>query len=185
MLQLFIPKSQYWDEKKEEFVYIGKDITLKLEHSLISISKWESKWHVPFFETDMTKEMAISYIECMTLNPDVDASVYSRITTEHVKLIKDYIQDPMTASKITERRQQQKQHEYMTSELIYYLMIQYGIPVEFEKWHINRLIMLIKICDVKNNSGSKSSKMTQSELLQNTRAINEARRASAKAKRKV
>ena len=75
MLQLFIPKAEYWDEKKEEFVYVGKDVTLKLEHSLISISKWEAKWHVSFFQSEKTNEMLLSYIECMTLNSDVDQSI--------------------------------------------------------------------------------------------------------------
>ena len=174
MLQLFIPKAEYWDEKKEEFVYVGKDVTLKLEHSLISISKWEAKWHVSFFQSEKTNEMLLSYIECMTLNSDVDQSIYLRLTKEHYDQINKYLSDSMTASTVKDIKKHPRTNEILTSELIYYYMIQYGIPVEFEKWHINRLIMLIKICGAKGDSGAK---MSRSEIFKQNKALNEARKA--------
>lgn len=174
MLEVFIPGNrEYWDEIHNEFVYSGKDTTLRLEHSLISISKWESKWCVPFIESDKTNEQILDYIKCMTLNQGVDPSVYNNLTAENIKAINDYIAAPMTATTINDRNVKKKMSEKVTSELIYYWMIAFNIPVEFEKWHINRLMMLIRVCAAKNE---QPKKMSRSEIMSQNRAINAARR---------
>lgn len=175
MLKIVVPgKQEFWDELHEVFVYSDdKDVTLRLEHSLISISKWESKYHVSFLETDKTDAQILDYIKCMTLN-EVDDDVYNRLTLENIKDINAYIADPMTASTVHDPSTSRRSVERVTSELIYYWMITYGIPVEFEKWHINRLIMLIRICSAKAAGGKK---MSQSEIMRENRALNAARRA--------
>ena len=159
-----------------------KAVTLKLEHSLISISKWESKWCVPFFETEKTSEQVLDYIKCMTLNTDVDPLVYNNLTRRDIDTINNYIAAPMTASKVTpDKRSHKQSNEYVTSELIYYWMIAYNIPVAFEKWHLNRLIMLIQICSEKNKPAEK---MSRNEIVRQHRAVNQARRAKAKSKKR-
>lgn len=176
MLEIVVPGSQeMWDELHQEFVYgDGKDVTLRLEHSLISISKWEAKWQIPFISSDKNEEQIMDYIKCMTLNPPADPEVYNRLTLENVRKINEYIESPMTATTIHERQGGRKNNEIVTSELIYYWMITFGIPVEFEKWHINRLIMLIRVCAAKNEP---SKKMSRSEIMAQNRALNAARRA--------
>ena len=173
MLQITVPKRELWDEVNERFIRT-KEVTLKLEHSLISISKWESKWCIPFFESEKTAEQVFDYIKCMTLNADVDPLIYNALTREDINKINEYIEAPMTASKVTPDQTSKKSTEYITSELIYYWMIAYNIPVAFEKWHLNRLIMLIQICSEKNKPDKKMSK---SEVMRRHRAINQARRA--------
>ena len=173
MLPITIPEGEYWDEATETMSYTKKTV-LRLEHSLISISKWEAKWCIPFFDSEKTNEQILSYIECMTLNPEVDPKVYSRLTADNIKAINDYIAAPMTASKVKKVQNTSKRGEYVSSELIYFWMIDCGVPVEFEKWHINRLIMLIRICYDKNKGGGK---MSTKEIMRENRALNAARRA--------
>ena len=182
MLTLIIPPitQTLWDEEKEEFItdVCGNKEILQLEHSLISVSKWESKWKKPFFsKKGMTEEEALSYIECMTLNRHVGSDVYRRITREDRKVITDYINDPMTASNVTNRKKKRGSSERVTSELIYYWMITLGIPVEFERWHLNSLITLIRVCNVKNQPPKKMSK---NEVLNHYSALNERRRKKFK-----
>lgn len=178
MLPITVPKGEYWDEEKEEFVFTNGGL-LKLEHSLISISKWESKWNVPFFETEKTDEQILDYIRCMTLNPDaVDPELYTHLSRQNVLDINDYIAAPMTATKISSSINDKKTSgEFITSELIYYWMIAYNIPVEFQKWHINRLLMLIRVCSEKNKPPKKMSRRQIAEI---NRARNEARKAKYK-----
>lgn len=183
MLEITIPGGEYWDEAKEEF-FFTKPVTLKLEHSLISISKWEAKWHEPFFEKDAVRtgkttsksdEQVIDYIRCMTINKVDDPNVYYRLNGENVRKINEYISDPMTASVINSMDDKlKKSSEFVTSELIYYWMIAFNVPVEFEQWHINRLIMLIRICSEKNKPPKK---MTPRQIAERNRARNEARKA--------
>jgi len=175
MLQITVPARELWDEASERFIRL-KETTLKLEHSLISISKWESKWCKPYFETeDKTDEEIRDYIKCMTLNTNVDDLVYQCLTYQNISDINNYVMAPMTASTVkTLDEAKAHNNEFITSELIYYWMIAYNIPVEFEKWHINRLIMLIRICSEKNKPPKK---MTTREALQHQRALKAARRA--------
>jgi len=175
MLELKIKGGEFWDEGKREF-FNYKDCTLKLEHSLVSISKWESKWLKSFFDQEKTAEETLDYIKCMTLNKDVDSSVYSRLSMKDIKAINDYINSPMTATTIAKSDDKtQGSHGFTTSELIYYYMIQYGIPVEFEKWHINRLITLIRVCSEENKP--KKKKSNPKDLARRYREINNARLA--------
>lgn len=178
MLPITVPKGEYWDEEKEEFVFT-KGGLLKLEHSLISISKWESKWNVPFFETEKTDEQILDYIRCMTLNPDaVDPELYTHLSRQNILDINEYIAAPMTATTISNAVNDKKTSgEFITSELIYYWMIAYNIPVEFQKWHINRLLMLIRVCSEKNKP---SKKMSRRQIAEMNRARNEARKAKYK-----
>ena len=184
MLQITIPapKSEQWDEKKEEFVYTthGKDTTLSLEHSLVSISKWESKWHKSWIDSkDKTDEETIDYIRCMTITQNVDPEVYSRLTRENINKINEYINDPMTAVYFPQEKNKKKSRDTVTSELIYYWMISQNIPVEFQKWHLNRLLALIRVCSMKNDPGKK---MSTNELMRRNTDINKARRAMMKSK---
>lgn len=177
MLQIKINPKEMFDEDKQEFIQLPGKI-IQLEHSLLSISKWESKWHKPFIsKEEKTLEETIDYIKCMTLSPDVNDDVYLGITNENIKEINEYIDDSMTATWFNEKSLKKgvskKTDEVITSELIYYWMIALNIPVEFQKWHLNRLITLIKVCDIKNTPPKKMSKR---DVLSRNRSINEARR---------
>lgn len=173
MLPLFVKGQEFWDEEHEQFVY-GSDVTLKLEHSLISISKWESKWMVPFFESEKTSDMVKDYIKCMTLNSNVDPSVYDRLTLKNIDEINEYIASPMTASTIKETKKgPSRTSEIITSELIYYWMTAFNIPAEYEKWHLNRLIMLVRICSEKSKPPKK---MSAREIMAQNKALNAARK---------
>lgn len=176
MLQITVPGIDGWDEIKEEFVTL-KDTTLVLEHSLISISKWESKWHKPFLTKDeKTPEQVNDYVRCMTINPNVPDEVYNRLTRQNIADVLAYINDPMTATTITERGGKKFSREIITSELIYYWMVALEIPFECQKWHINRLMMLIQICSIKNQPDKK---MSRKSTMQQNAALNAARRQKA------
>jgi len=171
MLQIIVPGTELFDENTETFIKTN-DTHLKLEHSLLSISKWESKWCKPFLGQERhTPHEMLDYIRCMTLNP-VSKDVYNALTEENMRAISDYINHPMTASKVYDSSPHTNKKEIVTSELIYYWMLNYQIPFECEKWHINRLLMLIQICNAKNNT----KKMSKQEILAQNRALNRARR---------
>ena len=174
MLKIEIPADEYWDESKCEFVN-SKGQTLQLEHSLVSISKWESKWHKEFLSNKpMTHEETIDYVKCMTLTQNVDPEVYERLSRENIEAIKAYIEDPMTASSVRDEKPQGSANkERVTSELIYYWMIALNIPMECQKWHLNRLLMLIRICNAKNTPPKKHSTR---DLYRHHNAVNAANR---------
>ena len=175
MLEITVPASEVYDEVHESFIFT-ETCKLQLEHSLISISKWESRWHKPFItsskEDRHTNEELLDYIRCMTLNRNVDPNVYLVLTPSNLKAIEAYMNDPMTATTVRDIPGSPMRREIVTSELIYYWMVSFNIPVEFEKWHINRLIMLIKVCSAKNNP----QKMSNKAILAQNRRINEARK---------
>lgn len=174
MLQIYVPASEWFKSETNEF-FNTKATTLTLEHSLISISKWESKWHKPFISDEVkTREETLDYIRCMTLTQNVDPLVYHAIPPETYSEIEKYIMDPMTATTITEPVSG-KHKRKITSELIYYWMIAFNIPAAYEKWHLNRLLTLIKICDIKN---SPSKKMSEAEIISQNRELNQARMAA-------
>ena len=174
MLEITIPSMDFFDESKEEFI-TTKEQVLKLEHSLVSISKWESKWKVPFLDKkEKTREQMIDYIKYMTLTQNVDPLIYEYLPEKALREIKDYIDDPMTASWFSDDDTKQHNHQIITSELIYYWMIQLNVPVEFQKWHLNRLMTLIRTCNV-NNAPPK--KMSKSEILRRNKQRNEERKA--------
>lgn len=177
MLKITIPATEIFDPSCNEFINV-KGQTIALEHSLVSISKWESKWHKPYLDKryEKTKEEAIDYIRCMTLTQNVDPKVYYCIPGSEAKKIADYIQDPMTATWFSnEENQKGKSQPIITSEIIYYWMVSYQIPFECQKWHLNRLITLIKVCDEKNK---KQKKMSRNEQYARRNKLNAARRAS-------
>ena len=171
MLRITIPGLEYYDEEKNEFLYYGQQ-TVDLEHSLVSISKWEAKWCKPFLSSgEKSAAEVIDYICCMTIN-DVSEDVYTRLTEDNLKSINDYIGAPMTATTFPNERKSGGR-EVITSEIIYYWMVSYNIPFECQHWHLNRLLTLIKVCNVKNNPPKKMSKQ---EVLARNRALNEARK---------
>lgn len=173
MLEIKTDPVELWDERIEEFVYI-KGRTLFLEHSLISISKWESKWNKPFLsKEEKTKEEMIDYIKCMAINKNVNNNVFAYLSTENINKVKEYIDDPMTASTVKEEKNGTVSREQITSELIYYWMVEFNIPSEYQKWHLNRLLMLIKICNAKSKTPKKRS---QRDLYNHHAAINAANR---------
>lgn len=173
MLQIRIPGKEGWNEKTEQFVTFP-DTILNLEHSLISISKWEAKWHVPFLNRDnKTPEEITDYIRCMTITPNVKPEVYDFLTRENINDVLRYIDDPMTASTVRNIGGPKRSRDIITSELIYYWMVALQIPFECQKWHVNRLMMLIQICNVKNQPDKKMSKRNTA---QQNAALNAARR---------
>ena len=183
MLKITIPPREIWDETKQEFKSIpGGDIVL--EHSLVSISKWESKWHIPYMsETPKTPEQIMDYIHCMTLTQNVNPDIYSGIGPKEATQIKEYIEDPMTATTIQDHTPGGKKpikKQIVTSELIYYWMIEFGIPVEFQKWHINRLMKLIEVCNIKQSS--EGGQMSRKDLAKFNSQLNKSRLASGKRK---
>ncbi len=174
MLKITIPGIELWDAKKREFIYT-KDTTLQLEHSLVSISKWEAKWHKPFLlKEKKTRDEIVDYVKCMTITQNVDPMVYSALTEENVNKINEYIEDSMTATTIHEDGKHFSTRGTVTSELIYYWMIALNIPFECQKWHLARLLMLIRICEIKNR---RPKKRPMRETMQRNAALNAARRA--------
>lgn len=173
MLTVFIPETEEFDPATNTF-YIRKPQTLSLEHSLVSLSKWESKWKKPFLtEKEKTKEELIDYLRCMTITPNVDPEVYRRIPQKVINQINDYINDPMTATTFSEEPNQSRRHEVITAEIIYYWMVALQIPFECQKWHLNRLITLIRVCNIKN---APEKKMSRGEIMRRNSALNAARR---------
>lgn len=174
MLQITIPLSQEgWDEEKEEFVE-PKTVTLQLEHSLVSLSKWESKWNKAFLsKKEKTHEEVLDYIKCMTLTQNVKPEVYSHLTAENFRQVDEYIQAPMTATVFFEDRNSKSNREVVTAEIIYYWMISLQIPPEYRKWHLNQLLALIRVCNIKNSPPKKRSK---ADIMRQNAALNAARK---------
>lgn len=172
MLEITIPGLEFYDENTNEFIYYA-DATVRLEHSLVSVSKWESKWCKPFLDgRDKTSEEIFDYILCMVLDEEITEDVISRLTQENFNKINEYIGHPMTATTFA-NEQKKGGREIITSEVIYYWMVSFNIPFECQYWHLNRLLTLIKVCNIKNNPPKKMSKQ---EVLSRNKALNEARR---------
>ena len=173
MLQITIPAREMWDEQNNEFVYTNEQ-TLQLEHSLISLSKWESKWNKPFLSKESkTYEEVLDYVKCMTLTQKVSPEIYANLTDENMRDIQRYIEAPMTATTFSEEKNTKGNREIVTSELIYYWMIALGIPLECEKWHLNRLLTLVRVCNIKN---SPPKKMGKNAIMSRNASLNAARR---------
>jgi len=177
MLQLTIPPAEFWDEKKEEFV-CTKGATLQLEHSLISLSKWESKWCKSFLspknQAERTPEEFIDYVRCMTLTQNVDPEVYAHLTRANLDTIHKYINAPMTATHFSSNPSTgSPSRDVKTAEVIYWEMIGLGIPFECQKWHLNRLFTLIEVCVRK--SGTRKP-MNKRDIMRRNSRLNAARR---------
>lgn len=176
MLQILIPSDELYDTEKEEFIQI-KEQKLLLEHSLISVSKWESKWQKPFISNERkTTEETIDYIRCMTITPNVSSDVYLCITGDIMDEVTEYIENPMTATWFSKEMNRRSgiNRRVVTSELIYYWMIVCGIPFECQKWNLNRLITLIKICNIENDP--KKKRLSKQQILEQNRRLNEERK---------
>lgn len=179
MLQLIIEPREEWNETSQEFVYI-KGQTIQLEHSLVSISKWEAKWCKPFLSKEQkTFEETLDYIRCMTLTQNVDPRIYQILSRENIEKVNKYIDSPMTATTVPDTNSGPKSREIITSELIYYWMISYQIPFECQKWHLNRLLTLIRVCSFKNAPTKKHSKR---DIMSRNAALNAARRQQMNSK---
>lgn len=174
MLTITIPATELWDERKQEFVST-KERTLQLEHSLLSLSKWESKWCKPFLTREAkTVEETVDYIRCMTVTQNVDPSVYDFLTNENIAAVNEYIAAPMTATWFSDDKKGKSSNEQITSELIYYWMIALQIPFDpCQKWHLNRLLTLVKVCNIKNQPPKKMGKR---DILSRNAALNAARK---------
>lgn len=174
MLQITIKGTELFDERTNRFITV-KGATLQLEHSLVSLSKWESKWKVNYLNNaKMTPEMSIDYIRCMTITQNVDPNVYNYLTEENMREIREYIDDPMTATTF-KKSSKPPSRQIVTAEIIYYWMVTMGIPFDpCQKWHLNRLLTLIRVCDEKN---SPKKKMSKREAMNQQRSLNAARRA--------
>lgn len=188
MLEITIPGEDLWDERREEFIQT-KSTTLRLEYSLVSLSKWESKWHIPFFsETESrTREQMLDLVRCMTVTQGVDPAVYRRLTRENLDAIYRYMEDPMTATwfrgepkpgekiqngakKAAPRRRTPQ--KVLTTEVLYARMFAAGIPLECERWHLNRLMTLIRVCQEEQ---TPPKKMSRKEALNQRKQLNSAR----------
>ena len=179
MLQITVPGIELYDEKNNCFIYL-KERTLQLEHSLVSLSKWESKWCKPFIsKTNKTDEEVRDYVKCMTITQNVEPDVYDRLTSKNYDEIESYINAPMTATTFKEGRLGKKGSGVITNEIIYYWMSSLGIWKECEKWHLNRLLTLIRVCNEKN---APSKKMSKSEIMKQNAAMNAARRQKLNSK---
>lgn len=173
MLRITIQAIEQWDEQKQEFVST-KEQTLQLEHSLVSLSKWESRWCKAFLtKNEKSFEETQDYIKCMTLTQNVDPNVYNYLTNDNIDEVNNYIEAPMTATYFSDDKNGKTSREQITAELIYYWMIALNIPVEFQKWHLNRLLTLIKVCNIKNQPPKKRSKK---DVMSRNAALNAARR---------
>ena len=173
MLKITVPGVELWDERNEVFI-TTKDATLTLEHSLVSVSKWEAKWKKPFLgQKDRTRAETIDYIRCMTISQNVNPDVYLAIDNRIIRRVNEYINDSMTATWFTEQKKGPPTRKNITSELIYYWMISLNIPFECQKWHLNRLLTLIRVCEIKN---APAKKMSKGAVAKQNAAINAQRR---------
>lgn len=173
MLTIHVAGVESFDENSQEFIAQGGTI-LELEHSLVSLSKWESLHEKPFLGKEpKTAEEIISYVKCMTLNK-VPREIFLKLDEENIQEIGDYIEAKMTATWFNEQPGEPPSREVITSELVYYWMTVFNIPFECEYWHLNRLFTLIRICNVKQ---SKPKKMSRAEIAQRNRELNAQRKA--------
>lgn len=170
MLEIDVAQEESFDESTEKFV-VSKRFRVALEHSLVSMSKWESVWEEPFLgDKDKTSEQTISYVKMMLLTSDVPPEVFQKLLSKHIDQIKNYISAKMTATTITETPGSKSYREIVTSELVYYWMFSMSIPMECEHWHLNRLITLIRVFGAKNAPKRKMS-------MADRRALNKQRQA--------
>lgn len=173
MLTLDIKGREYYDSDKEEFFKVP-DTRITLEHSLISISKWESEFERPFMKDDVkSQDELLYYIKCMAVDCVVNDDILLSFSQNDYDTLKQYMAKNMTATTISNSNNNKRNRDIITSEVLYYRMIALQIPFECQYWHINRLLMLINVCSLKNEPGKKLNK---ADLANQNRAINAARR---------
>lgn len=180
MLQLTITAQEFFNEETQEFIQI-KPVTIQMEHSLVSISKWEAKWHKPFLtEDNKTDEELVDYLRCMTITQNVNPYAYYAVSNEQLKQVRAYISDPMTATTFRKDENKPKgKKQIITSEVIYYQMIALNIPMECQKWHLNRLMTLIRVVAIKNQP---EKKMKSGDQIRQYADLNNMRRAAMRSK---
>lgn len=173
MLTITIQGDELWDEEAEKFLYTD-DIVLEFEHSLVSLSKWETKFHKLFLSPDKkTEEEMKGYVEAMLQTPDVALEVLDRLTEEHVQAIDEYINNPMTGTTFSNLPEQPRSSERISSELIYFWMSQYQIDIDCQNWHLNRLFTLIRVHHAKTQ---KPKQMSKEKRAQSMAELNAARK---------
>lgn len=174
MLRIVVGATENYDEQSSSFVKQG-GTALELEHSLLSLSKWESEFEKPFLGAKKkTGEEVLGYIRCMCLTPDTPPEVFQHLSEDNLKDVNSYIDAKMTATWFSDQPGAPKTSEVITAELIYYWMTVFSIPFECENWHINRLFTLIRICNIKQ---AKPKKMSRTEMAQRQRELNAQRKA--------
>lgn len=178
-LKIRIGTTESYDEGAQRYVETGGTV-VELEHSLVSLSKWESKWEIPFLgDSDKTVEQTLDYIKCMYTGDEFPPELFSQIRDKDVTAVTAYIDSKQTATTIREAPgtgSQGGRKQIITSELVYSWMVQYRIPVEFQHWHFNRLIMLVRVLNEQNKS-QEGKKMTKAQIAQRNRELNAKRRA--------
>lgn len=185
MLRIAIPAKQateLWDERTETFIMVPgtKEQVLQLEHSLVSIHKWESKWCKPFLSNQSKSyEETLDYIRCMTITQNVDPEVYNHLSASNIEQVNEYIAAPMTATTFSNSKTGKNNREIVTAEVIYHWMIALQIPHEYRKWHLNQLLTLIRVCNEKNQPPKKRSAR---DILSQNAALNMARRKQLNSK---
>ena len=178
MLTIVVPDKEFYNDSTEEFVTI-KGCTIQLEHSLVSLSKWESKWCKPFLsKIEKTRTESVDYIRCMTITQNVRSEVYQILTSDNLDSVDSYIGAAMTATSLP-KDNKPATNRIITAELIYYWMIALNIPFECQKWHLNRLLTLIGVCNIENQP---TKSMTQGEIISRNAALNDAHRKAANSK---
>jgi len=175
MLEIVVPQKEFYDEMENRFFFF-KGQTLVLEHSLVSISKWEARYKIPFLTSKKTPTQKLDYVRFMTITQNVDDLAYYSLTEKNIVSIDEYIEDPMTSTTFHNLGTSKSQKEVVTSEIIYYWMIIHNVPFECQKWHLNRLLTLISVCNLKN-SGSQQ-KLTKAEIFARNRELNRQRRSA-------
>lgn len=172
MLKIRVPDGEFFNNHLQEFRTV-KGQTIQLEHSLISLSRWESKWKKPFLDgKEKTRDESIDYIRCMSLTKGVDPLLYASIPGALLNKIFEYVYSQRTATTFKNTRGGGSK-EVVTSELIYFWMIYHGVPIECEKWHLSRLLALIRICDIKQGP---QQKMSRNDIFSQNRSLNAARK---------
>lgn len=174
MLTLHVGGHEIFNEATQQFGKSGTTV-VELEHSLASLSKWESLWEKPFLvDTTKTNEETLGYVKAMLLTPDVSPDVFQELVTEHMEAINNYIGAKMTATWFSDVGKKGPNSEIITSEVIYYWMITHNIPFECQHWHLNKLLTLIRVCNQKN---APKKSMSKQEIAQRQRDLNAQRRA--------
>lgn len=158
MLEIFVLEDELYDQKTNKFIKVPA-CKLLLEHSLISVAKWESKWHISYFDgPQKTSNQDLDYIRCMVVGPIKNEQIFDTLSLENIIMIRDYIKNPMTATTFRKKTPTQNKKEVITTETIYARMFSHGVPIECEKWHLNRLLTLLRVCDLQNSPREKMSK---------------------------